>query len=248
MNDSLQHFGVFDRTDTSAVQWSWQFPNGNTSNDQNPFLQQYKVVGNFVVRTVATNSSGCKDTATKNILVHPLPSVTMPSVITMQVGFPIIIPATYTSNVTNWTWSPSNTLNCSDCPQPVTNPKFDTKYLVRFIDSNGCRNNGEIKIIVICKNANVFMPNTFSPNGDGNNDVFYVRGRGLDRVKNLRIYNRWGEIVFEKQNFPVNDPSYGWDGKYKGNKPIPDVYVYQVEVFCDNSQTIHFEGNIALIQ
>jgi gliding motility-associated-like protein len=139
-------------------------------------------------------------------------------------------------------------LNCADCPQPVASTKFNTKYSVTFVDSNGCRNTGEVQIVVICKDANVFIPNTFSPNGDGSNDVFFVRGRGLDRVKSLRIFNRWGEVVFEKTNFPVNDPLYGWDGKFKGNKPIPDVYVYQVEVFCDNSQIIHFDGNIALIQ
>lgn len=248
VNDFIQHLGVFDRSDTSAVQWAWQLPNGNTSNLQNPVIQQYKQSGNFVVRTVAINSSGCKDTATKNIRINPLPTVTMPSAITMQVGFPITIPATYTSNVMSWTWSPSTTLNCADCPQPVANPKFNTKYTVSFIDSNSCKNTGDIQIVVICKNANVFVPNTFSPNGDGSNDIFYVRGRGLDRVKSLRIFNRWGEIVFEQQNFPVNDAMYGWDGKYKGNKPVPDVYVYQVEVWCENSQVVHFEGNIALIQ
>lgn len=246
--DSLQHLGVFERSDTSAVQWAWHFPNGNTSDLQNPLLQQYTEAGNFSVSTIVTNSSGCKDTAIKNILVHPLPVVTMPSTITMQVGFPVSIPADYSSNVISWTWSPSSTLNCGDCPQPVTNPKFDTKYQVAFVDSNGCKNTGQVQVIVICKNANVFVPNTFSPNGDGNNDVFYVRGKGLDRVKNLRIYNRWGEIVFEQQNFPVNDPMYGWNGTYKGSKPVPGVYVYQVEVFCDNSQIIHFEGNVALIQ
>lgn len=248
VNDSLRHLGVFDRSDTSAVQWAWQFPNGNTSNLQNPSLQPYNSAGNFVVKTIVTNSTGCKDTATKNILINPLPTVTLPSVITMQVGFPITIPATYTSNVIGYSWSPPGTLSCSDCPEPIANPKFDTKYTVSFIDSNGCKNTGQVQIIVICKNANVFVPNTFSPNGDGNNDVFYVRGKGLDRVKSLRIFNRWGEIVFEQQNFPVNDPMYGWNGKYKGNKPVPDVYVYQVEVFCENSQIIHFEGNVALIQ
>lgn len=248
VNDSIQHIGVFDRADTSAVQWSWQFPNGNTSLLQNPLKQQYTLAGNFVVRTIATNSTGCKDTAYKNILVHPLPTVTMPSSITMQVGFPILIPATYTNNVVSYNWTPANTLNCADCPQPTAGPKFNTAYTVSFIDSNGCRNTGQIQIIVICKNANVFVPNTFSPNGDGSNDVFYIRGKGLDRVKSLRIFNRWGEVVFEAQQFPVNDPAYGWNGKYKGNKPVPDVYVYQVEVFCDNSQIIRFGGNIALIQ
>lgn len=246
--DSIQHLGMFNRSDTSAVQWSWQFPNGNRSLLQNPIKQQYNNAGNFVVSTVATNSSGCADTATQNILVNPLPTVTMPSTLTMQAGFPIQIPAIFTRNVTNYLWSPSSTLNCSDCPQPIAAPKFNTNYTVSFVDSNGCRNTGQIQVIVICKNANVFVPNTFSPNGDGSNDVFYVRGKGLDRVKSLRIFNRWGEVVFEAQQFPVNDPGFGWNGKYKGNKPVPDVYVYQVEVFCDNSQIIRFEGNIALIQ
>jgi len=166
----------------------------------------------------------------------------------MQAGFPVNIPATYTSNVVSYLWSPSTTLNCTDCPQPVASPKLNTKYTVTFTDSNGCRNVGSVQVVVICKDANVFIPNTFSPNGDGSNDKFYIRGRGLDRVKSIRIFNRWGEVVFEQTNFPVNDPLYGWDGKYKGHEALPDVYVYQVEVFCDNSQIIHLDGNIALIK
>jgi gliding motility-associated-like protein len=248
INDFMQHLGVFDRPDTSAVQWSWQFPNSNTSGIQIPVLQQYKTAGNFVVTTIATNSSGCKDTAIKNIRINPLPVVTMPSTITMQAGFPVTIPATYSSNVATYNWIPPATLSCADCPQPTASPKFNTKYTVSFVDSNGCKNTGEVQVIVICKNVNVFVPNTFSPNGDGTNDVFYVRGKGLNRVKSIRIFNRWGEVVFEQTNFPVNDPLYGWNGKVKGNKAQPDVYVYQVEVFCDNSQIIHFEGNVALIE
>jgi gliding motility-associated-like protein len=116
------------------------------------------------------------------------------------------------------------------------------------VDSNGCKNTSDVQVIVICKNANVFVPNTFSPNGDGSNDIFYIRGKGLDRVKSIRVFNRWGEVVFEQKDFPVNDPSYGWNGKYKGNRPQADVYVYQVEVFCENSEIIRFEGNVALIQ
>jgi gliding motility-associated-like protein len=172
----------------------------------------------------------------------------MPPTLIKQAGFPIIIPATYTTNVISYTWAPAATLSCADCPQPESSTKFNTKYTVAFVDSNGCRNTGDIQVIVVCPNANVFMPNTFSPNGDGSNDVFYVRGRGLERVKTLRIFNRWGEVVFEQNNFPVNDPLYGWNGTYKGNKPHPDVYVYQVEVFCENSEIIRFEGNVALIQ
>ncbi|MFL5787765.1 MAG: PKD domain-containing protein [Flavisolibacter sp.] len=248
VNVFMQHVGLFDRQDTSAVQWTWQFPNGNSSSIQNPLSQQYGNAGQFIVTALATNSSGCMDTAYKNILIQPLPQVEMPSALTVQAGFPVTIPATYSANVISYLWMPETGLSCTTCAQPVAGPKFNTKYTVSFIDSNGCRNSAQIQVIVICKNANVFVPNTFSPNGDGMNDVFYVRGRGLDRVKSLRIFNRWGQVVFEQTNFPVNDATYGWNGTFKGNKPIPDVYVYQLEVFCENSQVIHFEGNVALIQ
>ncbi len=63
----------------------------------------------------------------------------------------------------------------------------------------------------------------------------------------MRIFNRWGEVVFEKSNFPVNDASYGWDGRYKGKDPQPGVYIYQVEVYCTNGNLIKFTGNVALI-
>jgi gliding motility-associated-like protein len=248
VNDLLTHLGVFERPDTSLVSWSWQFPNGNTSILQNPNRQFYSVPGNFIVTTVATNSSGCKDTTTRNILVNPLPIVTMPSIINKQAGTPVLIPATYTSNVVSYTWAPVTNLSCTDCAQPYADPKFNTKYNVAFVDSNGCRNVGQTEVIVFCINANVFIPNTFSPNGDGSNDIFYVRGKGLERVKTLRIFNRWGEVVFEQTNFPVNNAAHGWNGRYKGNKPVSDVYVYQVEVFCENSEIIRFEGNVALIQ
>jgi gliding motility-associated-like protein len=247
LNGSMVHNGVFLRTDTSIVNWQWNFPNGNQSISQNPSAQTYTTAGNFIVTSIATNSSGCSDTITKNIVVYPLPVITISGTITMIAGYPVQIPATYSSNVVSWAWTPSVTLNCSTCPQPEASPKFNTTYTVNVTDSNGCRNSASVDIIVICKNANVFVPNTFSPNGDGSNDVFYPRGHGINRVKSLRIYNRWGEMVFDKNDFPINDPSSGWDGTYKGRKPVADVYVYQVEIYCDNGDIIHFDGNISLI-
>jgi gliding motility-associated-like protein len=226
----------------------WNFPNGNTSLLQNPFPQTYSTVGTFPVTTIAINSSGCKDTTVQNILVNPLPVVNMPGQITVNSGFPVTLPATYSPNTITWTWTPPRGLSCTNCATPDVGPKFNTTYQVLFTDNNGCTNRATLEVIVICKNANLFIPNTFSPNGDGSNDVFYARGKGLERVKTLRIFNRWGEVVFEKIDFPINDPSYGWDGTYKGKKQQPGVYVYQAEVFCDNGDIIRLNGNIALIQ
>lgn len=247
VNSSLLHRGLFIIPDTSVVQWQWSFPTGNNYTIQNPPTQTYTTPGTFTITAIATNSTGCKDTTRQNVYVNPLPVVTMPGQMTIQAGFPVTIPATYSPNVSSWIWSPSTGLSCANCPTPDAGPKFDTRYQVFVRDVNGCTNIGSILVVVICKNANLFIPNTFSPNKDGSNDVFYPRGRGLERVKSLRIFNRWGEVVFEKTDFPVNDPAAGWDGTYKGKKAQADVYVYQAEVFCDNGDIIRLNGNIALV-
>ncbi|MDZ4795078.1 MAG: PKD domain-containing protein [Bacteroidota bacterium] len=246
-NSFLLHRGLFIQPDTSVVRWSWNFPNGNISLQQNPTSQTYITAGTFVVTAVATNSTGCKDTTSQTIYVNPLPTVTMPGQLTVQTGFPVTIPATYSPNTLSWIWSPAAGLSCTNCPNPDAGPKFDTFYQVYFTDDKGCSNTGSLQVIVICKNANLFIPNTFTPNGDGSNEVFYPRGKGLERVKLLRIFNRWGEVVFEKRDFPINDASTGWDGTFKGKKPVADVYVYQAEVFCENGDIIRLNGNIALI-
>ncbi len=248
VNEFVDYTGLFVREDTSAVGWNWQFPNGNSSSVQNPARQQFTQAGNFMITTVATNSSGCTDTATKSLLVNPLPTITVPTMLTKTVGVPIVIPATYSSGIVSYNWTPNQSLSCADCPQPEATNKFKTLYNIAVVDSNGCKNTSQVQIVVLCPNVSVFVPNTFSPNSDGNNDVFYVRGKGLDRVKSLRIFNRWGEVVFEKRDFAVNDASAGWDGRFKGARPHPDVYVYQLEVFCENSEVIRFDGNVALIQ
>ena len=100
----------------------------------------------------------------------------------------------------------------------------------------------------MCNNANIFVPNTFSPNGDGANDIFYPRGSGIFKIKNLKVYNRWGQIVFERSNVNANDASEGWNGSYKGEKLPPDIFVYVLEVVCENNTTLIFKGNIALIK
>jgi len=245
--NNMTQQGVLAAVDTSAVAWQWSFPNGNTSAIQNPEAQAYNTAGNYVITAIATNSSGCRDTAAKNIVVNPLPTVNMPGIITLVTGESILIPATYSSNTATWQWDPQAGLSCTDCPQPVATPRFNTTYNVLFVDSNGCRNVQAINIVVICKEGNIFIPNTFSPNGDGSNDRFYPRGGGIDRVQVLRIFNRWGEVVFEKMNFPLNDAGYGWDGTYKGKPPQAGVYVYQVELYCNNGEVIKFAGNISLI-
>ncbi len=247
IDERIKHTGFVDRPD-SLLKWNWQFPNGASSAVQNPPIQQYRTAGNFQIKTIVTNSSGCADTAVKNIKVFPNPTVSLPEVLEVPLGGSVLLPAEYSSTSLTYSWTPDSTLNCKTCPRPISNPKFDTKYDVTFVDENGCSNKGGVQVVVLCKGITLFLPNTFSPNGDGVNDVFYPRGQGLDRIKFLRIFNRWGEVVFEQKDFVANNALYGWNGKYKGSKVHPDVYVYQLEIFCGNSEVMKFSGNVALIQ
>jgi gliding motility-associated-like protein len=247
VNKAEAYAGVITQPDPTLT-WQWAFGNGNTSQTQQANTI-YNSPGNFPIQLIATNKLGCADTATMNIHVVPLPTavpVVDPLVITSGASVPLNM--TYTGPIVSYNWQPTTRLDCSDCPQPIANPQFTTRYNVSIADRYGCVNEGNITVQVICTGQNFFIPNTFSPNKDGANDVFYLRGTGLFRVKTLRVFNRWGEVVFEKRDVPVNNPGYGWDGSHKGKPAQADVYIYQLEILCANGELIKFSGNIALIR
>jgi gliding motility-associated-like protein len=100
---------------------------------------------------------------------------------------------------------------------------------------------------IFCKNSQVFIPNAFSPDGDGLNDIFMIRGNGV-YVKSLVIFNRWGEVVFEKKNFNANDSKFAWDGKVKGVPATPDVFVYTAQILCDNGVPQFYKGNVSVLK
>lgn len=105
-----------------------------------------------------------------------------------------------------------------------------------------------IKGICDCANT-LFLPNTITPNGDGQNDVFYPRsGAGITRVNTFRIYNRWGTLLFERENILPNDPANAWDGSYQGSLPLPDVYVYVVDAVCENGKVINKKGSVTVVR
>jgi gliding motility-associated-like protein len=152
------------------------------------------------------------------------------------------------NDVTQVTWSTTSSIFRNVYPGITVKPSENTEYTVSVSNPGGCKASDRVNVFVLCNGGNVFIPNTFSPNGDGNNEVFYPRGTGLFQIKSFRIFNRWGELMFEKKGFAANDASNGWDGTYKGVKLNPDVFVYTIEIFCDNGSMLTFKGNIALIK
>jgi gliding motility-associated-like protein len=198
----------------------------------------------------ASDSANCFfDTASIFIKVFPIPTVEAGPDQTIEVGSKgVQLHATGSPDVVLWKWSPSPGLSCIDCPDPNAAPKQTTQYTVEVKNEGECAAKDNLTIYVICNQGNLFIPNTFSPNGDGMNDRFYPRGKGVFMIKSLRVFNRWGEMVFERLNFNPNDASAGWDGKYKGKQLSPDVFVYECEIVCENNQLLSYKGDVTLLQ
>ena len=232
----------------TAITWKWDLGNGQTSDKQNVSVN-YKDTGIYHITLLASNSLGCKGDTAKNITIFPLPAITIFGDTTLIAGGTgIAMPLTYSANATGFNWTPATNLSCTDCANPFATPKFTTTYKVKVTDANGCISSRNVTLLVICNNKNFFIPNTFSPNNDGANDRFYPRGTGIDRIQALRIFNRWGELVFEKRNFPANDAASGWDGSYKGKSAVTDTYIYMIDIICENANIITYKGNVTLIR
>jgi gliding motility-associated-like protein len=147
-----------------------------------------------------------------------------------------------------YTWTPSSTLNNSTIPNPIASPTAPnqfTNYYLTINDSNNCPNSDSLRIYVretICREPNIFIPNAFTPNGDKENDVLYVRGYQIKQLL-FRVYDRWGEKVFE-----TTTPGAGWDGMYKGTLVTPGVFVYYLDATCFNNEKFFKKGNVTVIR
>jgi gliding motility-associated-like protein len=232
--------------DADTIFWQWDFGNGQTSNMQNPPVQA--AAGIYNIRLKASVAIGCSDTTSATVTVNPNPTIKGPKQISTPVSVPVTIPFTYSPDVTTWAWTPAVNLSCVDCPNPSATLTFAQTYSVLVTDSNHCTDTASILITTVCNEGNYFVPNTFSPNGDGVNDYFYPRGSGLYNIQSMTVFNRWGQVVFQRKNFPANAENMGWDGTFNG-KPAPmDAYVYIIEVICNNAQIIPLHGNVTLIR
>ena len=145
----------------------------------------------------------------------------------------------------DYLWSNGTSLNDSTLADPNATPQQPSSYVLKVTDGNGCVNFDTLQVFVItgyCQGSNVFVPNAFTPDGNGHNDRFLVHAKGIREIA-LSIFNRWGEEVFQ-----TRDIEQGWDGTYKGKEAPADVYVYHLTVVCfDNNRTFH-KGDITLIR
>lgn len=203
---------------------------------------QYRVVG--------YDSHNCfTDTGYVTITVNPVPTIELGPNLTLNTGtIHTLNPVTQNGPIISWVWTPVTDLNCSNCPSPSVTAKKNITYHVTITNQYGCIANDSISIRTLCEGSQVFIPNAFTPDGDGVNDILMIRAKGIEMVRSFRIFTRWGELIFEKTNFAPNTPAYGWDGKIKGKTGAAEVYVYTAEVTCDNLQTYSYKGNVTILK
>lgn len=153
------------------------------------------------------------------------------------------------NGIVSYSWSPSAFLDNPNIINPTATPLQTTVYYVTATDSNGCKKMDSVRIAVEIEGCKIFLPNTFSPDENGFNDVFYVRSNNpFLTIEIFSIYDRWGENIFLAKNFSPNDKTKGWDGTYKGRKLNSAVFVYYLRATCPDGNTPFQKGNITLVR
>ena len=199
---------------------------------------------------VVRDAFGCTDAETVTINPPFLPSLSIPTVATLLVGdsirldpFTDILP----SNIASWQWSPAEGLSCTDCARPWAKPFRSTNYALIVRDVNGCDAEAQVQVRVDRK-RNLYAPNVFSPNGDGENDFFTLFARGVKEIQALRVYDRWGSELFLGEHLQQGDEQSGWDGTFRGSPLSPAVFVWWAKVeFADGEVEIYY-GDITLVR
>ncbi|MCB0644548.1 MAG: gliding motility-associated C-terminal domain-containing protein, partial [Phaeodactylibacter sp.] len=151
-----------------------------------------------------------------------------------------------------WTWSPvveEWTLECDTCVSIFVAPTTTTNFYATYTDASGCTVSDTVQVIVDAR-PDIFIPNAFSPDGDGVNDKFYIYAReGLvDNVERFLVFSRWGEVVCEYYNFYPNNPASGWDGYFKGKPMNPAVFAYFAVIRLKDGRTVLYEGDVLLLR
>jgi len=177
------------------------------------------------------------------------PQVLLGDLLPINLGESIqLTPTAFGMPPMTWSWAGNQgEMSCRNCQSPIVAPLFDATYSVTMTDATGCPASASVEVLVL-KNRNVFVPNAFSPNGDGINDFFFLQSPQAAFVKNFKVFSRWGELVFETTQAAANEHIAGWDGYFKGKQAPLDVYVWMLEVEFLDGETASFKGDVTLVR
>jgi len=201
-------------------------------------------------RVVGSDAFGCfRDSANVQVTIHPLPQVNAGTNLSVPGGQTINLSATSSLPNVTWNWNPATYLTCTNCAAPASRPLRDITYTVKATTTQGCAASDTIQITVLCSAESIFIPNAFTPNGDGLNERFGVLGAGFSLIKFFRISDRWGKVVFERRDVLPTDVSAYWTGSYPDGSPaVSGSYIYSIQVECATGLLFDYKGAVSLIR
>jgi len=234
---------LFQNLSVGATDYSWSFGNGATSTDISPTVI-YNNGGTFTVTLTAT-AGNCSDDTTQTIVVSDKPvanfTANQLNLIQNETGLEIINNST---GATAWYWTFGDSTVSSEF-EPIHYYAQKGVYDVSLIatSAGGCSDTiTKLAWVKVVEKPSLYIPNLFSPNDDGVNDFFKIEGGGFKQV-DLKIFNRWGEKVFETDNANI-----GWDGYAGGEKAQPGIYVYHLTILYEVLNTTQHTGSIILVR
>ncbi len=242
--DSIQ-LEVVNNDTNRPLTFSWSpmesIINGATTNRPIVFPSE-----NTVYEFTAIDDFGCETKGSIPITFHPIEvdiNIEAENNI-IYAGEAITLVATENPTYT-YSWTPSSSLENPTIATPLASPTENTTYQVSVNNEIGCTATASINVEVQtgnCDEPYIFLPNAFTPDGDGENDILYLRGAIISEME-LVIYDRWGDEIFKS-----NSPDIGWDGTKKGKAQPSGVFGYYIYVVCLNGEEYYKQGNVSLIR
>lgn len=197
------------------------------------------------------DENGCEVTTTGSLVAPDIPLLLMGEDLVVDLGCDILLPVqTNNTNLVDIRWtSLDNSLDCETCLRPFARPLNNATYVLTVTSIDGCVTTDSLSVVVN-KVRDVFHPNIFSPNGDGVNDYFFIYGnKAVSLIKSLKVFDRWGAIVFEGKDIAPNAPSSaGWNGLAKGKPASSGIYVWTTEVEYLDGEMVQLSGDVMLVR
>ncbi len=216
--------------------YQWIPPNGLSVTDKSIVYANPKYTTTYTV--TVSNSGNCGELAYVQVKVNPNPTVNAGPDLTFNLDDPMYLEAKGSGTLT---WIFGQEIQCEVCPNTQIFPKTSGCYQIQAVNSFGCKAIDEV-CVEVTANYNMYIPNIFTPNDDGKNDVFTVFGTGFTKIE-ISVFDRWGAKLYT-----TTDINKGWDGTFKGVLSKEDTYVYKVNFTTLDGKKITKTGHVTLMK
>ncbi len=195
------------------------------------------------------DANGCIVDTSASLYEPDIPVLFLEDDLEIDLGCNVLISAS-TNNTTlvdiSWT-NVDNSLDCDNCLETYAAPVNDTEYILTVTSIDECSTSDSI-IVKVNKIRDVFIPNAFSPNGDGHNDYFFVNAnKSVSMIKDFKVFNRWGALMYKGTDLPPNHAQSGWDGFFKGKLVNSGVYVWMATIEYLDGEILLMSGDVTLV-